>query len=55
MGFPEIIRSTECCDGPPNVDEGARAQKSYRESRFRRLKASAAELGYELVLKPTNA
>jgi len=42
--------------GQPYVDEGARAhEKRYRESRFRRLTASAAELGYELVLKPTNA
>ena len=42
--------------GQPYVDEGAEAyEKRYREARFRRLTASAAELGYELILKPANA
>jgi transposase len=42
--------------GQPYVDEGAEAyEKRYREARLRRLTASAAELGYELILKPANA
>src|ERR1017187_4204197 len=40
----------------PYVDAGAEAyEKRYREARLRRLTASAAELGYELILKPANA
>jgi len=42
--------------GQPYVDEGAQAyEKRYREARVRRLTASAAELGCELILKPANA
>jgi len=42
--------------GQPYVDEGAQAyEKRYREARLRRLTASAADLGYELILKPANA
>ena len=45
-----------CRWGQPYVDEGAEAyEKRYREARLRRLTASAAELGYELILKPANA
>src|SRR5258708_443523 len=39
--------------GQPYVDEGAQAyEKRYREARLRHLTASAAELGYKLILKP---
>ena len=42
--------------GQPYADEGAEAyEKRYRETRLRRLTARAAELGYELTLKPANA
>ena len=42
--------------GQTYVDEGAQAyEKRYRETRLRRLAASAAELGYELTLKPAKA
>jgi transposase len=42
--------------GQPYVDQGAEAyERRYRDSRLRRLTASAAELGYELTLTPANA
>ena len=42
--------------GQPYLDEGAAAyEKRYKEARIKRLVASAADLGYQLVLKPTNA